>query len=392
MDLKCEEKFYAIYHRMPDGVTFCPYRISPLGAHIDHQWGKINGLAIDRGIHIAYGAKQNGVIEMESLDFPKRAQFHVRSIEPERVGDWADYLRGAALGLSELYPLRTGLSGVIEGSLPIGGLSSSAAVTISFLSALCRVNGITLEPQEMIRLARAAENNYVGVQTGILDQSCEILGRKDHLLYMDCRDGSFRLIPTNPKMKPYKIAIIFSGLDRALKNSAYNLRVDECRAAAYDLLAFAGLPYDKLNQTHLRDVPVEVYETYKERLPAQFRKRAEHFFTEYKRAEEGAYAWERGDLDAYGRLVFESGYSSIHNYECGCPELIRLYEILLETEGVYGARFSGAGFKGCCMALIDPLRAEEIGARVRDLYLKDFPALADKYEFHVCESADGAQL
>ena len=136
------ETYESLYHKSPDGEVFCPYRISPLGAHIDHQYGKIHGLAIDKGIHIAYSAKKNGVIELCSLNFPKRAQFHIRSIEQEKVGDWADHLRGATLMLSEKYTLSVGMSAVIEGELPIGGLSSSAAVIIAFLVALCRVNHI----------------------------------------------------------------------------------------------------------------------------------------------------------------------------------------------------------------------------------------------------------
>ena len=129
--MKCEELYFGIYGRTPEAIAFCPYRISPLGAHIDHQYGKINGLAIDKGIHIAYSRKENGVVELQSVNFPKRAQFHVNGIPEEKVGDWADHMRGATKQLQEKYPLRYGISAVIEGSLPIGGLSSSAAVIIA---------------------------------------------------------------------------------------------------------------------------------------------------------------------------------------------------------------------------------------------------------------------
>lgn len=231
--MKCVEVYKELYHQEPFDVAFCPYRISPLGAHIDHQYGKINGLAIDKGIHMAYHPKQNGVVELQSLNFPKRAQFFVNAVPEEKQGDWADHLRGAAKMLGEKYRLKVGLSGIIEGSLPIGGLSSSASVIICFLSALCKVNGIHLEPMEMILTAKAAENQYVGVACGKLDQSCEVLSKKNHLLYLDTKDDSYELIPTSEKMKPYKVAIFFSGLERSLKNSKYNLRQDECKAAAY---------------------------------------------------------------------------------------------------------------------------------------------------------------
>ena len=118
--MKCVEVFEQIYGKEPHDVAFCPYRISPLGAHIDHQYGKINGLAIDKGIHMAYHPKHNGVIELQSLNFPKRAQFFVNAVPEEKQGDWADHLRGAAKMLGEKYRLKIGLSGVIEGSLPIG--------------------------------------------------------------------------------------------------------------------------------------------------------------------------------------------------------------------------------------------------------------------------------
>ena len=171
INMTVNKAFENIYKKTPQALAFTPYRICPLGAHSDHQLGKITGFAIDKGIHIAYGPKQNGVIELASLNFPKRAQFHVNAVPEVKVGDWADHLRGATKILNEKYKLRVGLCGVIEGTLPIGGLSSSAAVIISFLSALCKVNDIHLEPMEMIMMAKAAENQCVGVSCGKPDQS-----------------------------------------------------------------------------------------------------------------------------------------------------------------------------------------------------------------------------
>lgn len=392
MELACLQKFKQTYLRDPDGIAFCPYRLCPLGAHVDHQYGLINGFAINYGIHIAYSAKHNGVIELSSLNFPKRAQFHVASVDEEPVGDWADHLRGATKILGELYPLRIGLCGVIEGSLPVGGLSSSAAVIISFMSALCKLNNIELDEMELVRLAKRAENEYVGVACGKLDQDCEVLCKKDHLLYLDTQDDSYELISKNPNMKPFKFAVLFSGLERSLVSSGYNLRQDECKAAAYALQAFSGKEYGTFGETRLRDVPQEVFDEYQDKLPESWRKRAQHYYEETARAKAGAEAWRRGDLDTYGKLVFESGYSSIYNYECGCPEMKTLYEIMRETDGVYGGRFSGAGFKGCCMALIDPDKAESIEKNIEEKYLAAYPHLRGKYSFHVCESADGVGI
>ena len=385
----CEERFHEIYGRDAEGLSFSPYRICPIGAHSDHNLGKITGFAIDKGIHIAFRPKKNGVIEMSSLQFTKRAQWHIREIGG-KTGDWADYLRGATWALSKHYALSTGLCGVIEGSLPIGGLSSSAAVILAFLRALTAVNGIRLDPQSLIQIAYDAEKNYVGVNVGTLDQSCEVLSRAHHLLYLDCKDNRYELIPEHPDMPAYKIAIFFSGLEHSLAGSKYNMRVDELRAGIYALQAFSGYDYGKFNEANARDVSFNIYQAYKDRLPANWAKRCEHWYTEYQRVEAGAEAWRRGDLKEYGRLSFESGWSSIHNWESGAPEQIRLYEIMRETDGIYGGRFSGAGFKGCCMALIDPDKADSIAEAVERKYLDAFPHLKGKYSFHLCESADGA--
>lgn len=390
--MKCVEIFESIYQKEPEGVAFCPYRICPLGAHSDHQYGKITGLAIDKGIHIAYRTKRSGIVELRSLQFPKRAQWHIHSVPEKKENDWADYLRGATMALAKNHTLKVGLCGVIEGSLPIGGLSSSAAVIISFLSALCKVNGIHLSERELILTALAAENEYVGVSCGKLDQSCEIFSQKDHLLYLDTLDDSYELIPVHPDMKPWKIAIFFSGIERTLAGSKFNMRVDECRSAAYALKAFSGMEYGKFNETFLRDVPYETYLQYRDKLPENWRKRAEHWYTEFQRVQLGAQAWRRGDIEEFGRLSFESGKSSIYNYETGSPELKALYEIMTRTEGIYGGRFSGAGFKGCCMALIDPAFEESICRTVTEEYLKVFPELEGKYSVHICESADGVSV
>ena len=386
--MKCQEKFEQIYGREAEGLSFSPYRICPIGAHSDHNLGKITGFAIDKGIHIAFRPKRNGVVEMSSLQFPKRAQWHIKDIG-DKTGDWADYLRGATWALAKEHSLEVGLCGIIEGSLPIGGLSSSAAVILAFLDALAKVNKIRLGDQELIQIAFDAEKNYVGVNVGTLDQSCEVLSRKDHLLYLDCKDNRYELIPTPASMKPYAIAIFFSGLEHSLAGSKYNMRVDELRAGVYALQAFSGSDYGKFHEANARDVAFTIYQNYKDKLPVQWARRCEHWYTEFQRVEAGAEAWRKGDIEEYGRLSFESGWSSIHNWESGAPEQIRLYEIMRETEGIYGGRFSGAGFKGCCMALIDPEKADAIRESVERKYLTAYPEMKGKYSFHLCKSADG---
>lgn len=390
--MQCVDLFNSIYKREPNDIVFCPYRVCPIGAHSDHNLGKITGITIDKGIHIAFKPKMNGVIEMTSLQFEKRAQWHISSTPDVKQGDWADYLRGATIALAEGHRLTVGICGVIEGDLPIGGLSSSAAVTIAFLIALCKANGIVASASELVSLALEAENKYVGVACGKLDQSCEIYCKKDHLLYLDTLDDSYELIPTSPDMKPYRVAVFFSGLERSLTSSKFNMRVDEARSAAYALKAYAGIEYGKFGETNLREVPREVFEAYKDRLPDSWRLRAQHWYTEFDRVEKGAALWRAGDLDGYGALSFESGRSSIESWQTGSPELIRLYELMTQTDGIYGGRFSGAGFNGCCMALIDPAYEESIAQKISSEYLKSFPMLESKFSVHFCDSADGTRL
>ena len=192
-------------------------------------------------------------------------------------------------------------------------------------------------------------------------------------------------------MKPYKIAVFFSGLEHSLAGSKYNMRVDELRAGVYALQAFSGYDYGKFYQANARDLSWDIYQTYKDRLPQTWARRCEHWFTEFRRVEAGAEAWRRGDIAEYGRLSFESGWSSIHNWESGAPEQIKLYEIMRQTDGIYGGRFSGAGFKGCCIALIDPAFEQSVVQHVSKAYLEAFPHLEGKYSAHICLSADGVE-
>jgi len=363
-----------------------------LGAHVDHQWGKVTGFAIDKGITMEFEPTEDGSIYVESCNFKGITRFNVRDEEIEKTNEWGDYLRGAVVSLSRYYELSKGLKGIVKGDLPIGGLSSSAAVIITYIVSLAKVNDIQLERSEVIKIALWVENSFVGIGVGKLDQSCEVLCKKGHLLYLDTIDDRYKLIPINENMKPFKVAIIFSGLERSLANSSYNLRVDECKAAAYELKGLANMEYGKFNDTRLRDVPREIFEEYKSYLPVNWYRRALHFYDENERVMLGVQAWKDGDLDKFGKLIFESGYSSIYNYETGSEELRALYEIMTNTDGIYGGRFSGAGFKGFCMALIDPEKEEAIKENITQEYLNRFPLLKDRFSIHICEISNGVEL
>ena len=390
--MEITKAFERVFFQSPDDVAFCPYRVCPLGAHVDHNLGKITGFAIDKGISVAYKKEESGLVQVASAQFDTVQKWSVSDPPKQKAGDWADYLRGATLALKQRFSVEIGLSAMICGSLPIGGLSSSAAVIISFLSALCRVNGIHPTQRETVDLALEAERNFVGVACGKLDQSCEVFSKKDHLLFLDTKDDSYELIERPVSMKPFGIAVFFSGVERNLISSKYNMRADELRSAAYALKAYAGMEYGKFQETNLRDVPYEAYLQYRDRLPEPFRRRADHWYGEFARVEKGVEAWRNGDIEAYGALSFESGESSITKWETGSPELKAIYEIMRRTDGIYGGRFSGAGFKGCCMALIEPEKWEEIRYKVQTEYLKAFPDLENKYCASLCVSADGVLL
>ena len=225
--------------------TFCSYRICPLGAHVDHQLGIVTGFAINKGITMEYEATEDGSVALISANFPEEMTFNVNEQPFEKETNWGDYLKGSVVSLKRFYDITKGVKGHIKGDLPIGGLSSSAAVIITYIVSFAKVNDIQLERSELINLALWVEREFIGIKVGKLDQSCEVLCKKEQLLYLDTNDDKYKYIKKNENIKPFKIAIIFSGIERNLANSSYNLRVDECKAAAYALAGYANMEYGK---------------------------------------------------------------------------------------------------------------------------------------------------
>ena len=391
MDL-LKQAFIDKYGEEPQYHIFSPYRVCPLGAHVDHQHGLVTGFAFDRGVDLYFTPTEDGWVELNSLTFEGEVRFDMKAPVQVKNHNWGDYARGAKFALKKRFEIKRGIKGYLQGSLPIGGLSSSAAVLVAYVMALAKANDIALTKMEVIKIASDAEREYIGLTNGILDQSCIVLSEHDGLLFLDTESEEYRIIRRNPKMPPFELAIFFSGLTRSLVTSDYNLRVSECKAAAWNMLAFTDQPLKTLDKTFLRDVSKETYAKTKERMPARFARRAEHFYTEYRRVRQGVTAWETGNLKLFGKLCFESCESSIHNYECGSPELIAIYEIMRNLDGVYGGRFSGAGFKGACIALIDPAKREQIREQMTKAYLELFPEYETTFEIHFCQPDDGARF
>lgn len=371
---------------------FSPYRVCPIGAHVDHQHGLVTGFAIDKGVDFWFSPNDDGHVHLESLTFDGTVDFDLTQATQVRERHWGDYARGVKYALKKRFTLRRGVTGVVQGSLPVGGLSSSAAVLIAYTMAFAKANDIELTPFEVVTIASEAEREYIGLNNGILDQACIALGRKDGLLFLDCDSNEYRIIRRNPAMADFEIGIFFSGLTRSLVNSDYNLRVYECKTAAWDMLAYTDQPLKPFDKTFLRDITKSTFEKTRIAMPRRFALRAEHFYSEYRRVRQGVTAWESGNLKLFGRLSFDSCESSIHNYECGSPELIAIYEIMRTLPGVYGGRFSGAGFKGACMALVDPARKDDIGRELTRRYLEKFPEYEDTFKVYFVKPDDGARF
>ena len=396
---------------------FSPYRVCPLGAHIDHQHGLVTGFAINKGVDLWFDVAEDGHVHLESKTFEGVVDFDIDAPSQVRERHWGDYARGAKYALKKRFELTRGITGVIQGSLPVGGLSSSAAVLIAYVMAFAKANNITLQPFEVVKIASEAEREYIGLNNGLLDQACIALGKKDQLLFLDCDSNEYRLIPfgssvveketntdlsdktdhpSNPSHPcstiPFEIGIFFSGLTRSLVNSDYNLRVYECKTAAWNMLAYTEQPLKTFDKTFLRDIPKATFDKTRIAMPARFARRAEHFYSEYRRVRQGVTAWETGNLKLFGKLSFDSCESSIHNYECGSPELIAIYEIMRSLPGVYGGRFSGAGFKGACIALVDPAHKADIEKALTERYLAQFPEYEKTFKVFWVRPDDGARF
>lgn len=390
-------------------VVASPYRICPLGAHIDHQGGTVTAMALDTGVLLGFVPSGDCKVLLHSAQFGGEVQFRIddnlckENGETQEECGWGRYARGAVFALKSAgKSLHQGIIGLVDGSGPFdsSGISSSAAVGIAYLLAFESANDVNISPSENIELDRLIENGFLGLKNGILDQSAILLSQHKCLTCIDCKRKEYKLIQP-PKSKEnsgrqelvsYKILLAFSGMKHALSSKpGYNSRVAECQEAAKILLKACGkIPTEPL----LCNVTPEEYALHKDKLEGEIARRAEHYFSENKRVFAGLKAWSDGNLEEFGKLMSESGLSSVLNYECGCEPMIDLYEILLKAPGVYGTRFSGAGFRGCCVALVDAKLAEKAASFVREEYKKAQPDLAANLQedtaILICESGDGA--
>ncbi len=339
-------------------VVISPYRICPIGAHSDHQGGPTLGMAVSAHTVLTFAPDATSTIRLTSDNFPGEVIIDLERLTSvdEHAGpaDWSRYVAAAALVLRDRLPESpVGIRGHVRGTLPGGGLSSSASVLLAYLSALADVNDIVLSPEDKVDLALRAEREFVGIKVGILDPAAIVGGRRGQLLSIDSRAARWEGIPLGDNAPEFHILIAASGVTRNLAGTDYNRRVGECFAACRKLTSLAGL--DDIAGLH--DLDDAVFEQWGDRLPTPERRRARHFFTERARVRRGIELWKQGDVAGFGELMNASCQSSIDNWEAGSPELIELQRTLTEKPEVYGSRFSGAGFGGCIVALVSDFAA-----------------------------------
>jgi galactokinase/galacturonokinase len=369
-------------------IISSPYRISPLGAHIDHQGAPVLGMTINARTLLAFIPNYEKRIRLYSTNYPGVVEFSLDNIKTAKKDDWGRYAMGAVKVIQELMRINIGFTAVVTGSLPASGLSSSASVGLAYLKALSHLNNLNLTSKEYISLDSEIENKYLKLQVGILDQSSIVYGKKNCMLHIDTLSGEVVRHPKSVSGLDFKVLILYSGLTRELTYSAYNERVEACKRTAGLLGLMGGLKSPKV----LSDIPSEVYEAQKKRLPQDVKNWAIHYFSEVTRVEEGIKAWDRGDIEKFGELMNESSISTLENYDKASSEAKRLFELTRSSEGVYGATINGGGYGGCVVAFVSKDFSENSAYEIISKYNSAFPQFKEKSAALFAESEEGLEL
>jgi len=369
-------------------IATSPYRISPLGAHIDHQGGPALGMTINARTLLTFIPNYEKKIRLYSLNYPGVVEFSIDNIKTPRKDDWGRYAMGAAKIIQEYMPIEVGFTGAVAGSLPASGLSSSASVGLAYLKALSHLNTVHLTSKQYVSLDSKIENEYLKLQVGILDPSSIVHGKKSCILRIDSLSGK-----VVPHLKPnfgldFKILILYSGLTRELTSSGFNERVEACKRTAGLLGLMGGLKSPSI----LSNIPSQVYETQKKRLPEDVKNWAIHYFSEVQRVEEGIKAWDTGNIKKFGDLMNESSKSTLENYDTGSQEIDRLFKLTSSTEGVYGAAINGGGYGGCVVAFVSNEFPENSAYERINQYTNEYPELREQATVFFAESDNGLIL
>jgi len=351
-----------------------PGRVNLIGDHTDYNDGFVLPAAINRQIVFAATPRKDSLVNVYALDFDQWDHFDLQK-EIARPGEnsWGNYIRGMAWSLLREGCQLRGMDAAVAGDVPIGaGLSSSAAIEVAAGYAMLQLSDNLFDRKSLALAAQKAENDFVGMRCGIMDQYISCLGRQNHALLIDCRDLGYRALPLPLGAR---IVIVDSGVHRGLVDMEYNTRRLECEAAA----AHFGV-------RALRDVSLTAFNNRAHELAPTVRRRTRHVITENDRTVSAAEALEADDLKAIGNLMVASHASLRDDFEVSCPELDLLVEIALGVEGVYGARLTGAGFGGSMVALVQPETAADLTNAIAARYESVSGRQATVY---VCTASEG---
>jgi len=363
----------------PEGVVRAPGRVNLIGEHTDYNEGFVLPMAIDRAVVIAARRRHDRRVLLRALDFGAASAFDLPAIAPDPAQPWSNYVRGVAFVLQRRGLDLPGLEAVIAGDVPIGaGLSSSAAIEVASAMTWRAIGGFALDGVTLALLCQQAENEFVGMRCGIMDQFIATLGRAGHALLIDCRNLAQRPVPLPAGVH---IVVCDSRKRRGLVESAYNQRRQECEEAVRRLQAV--LPGVRA----LRDVRPEELRQHQDLLPPIVLRRARHVVEENARVLASVAALEAGDLATFGRLLNESHASLRDLYQVSCVELDALVEVAQAQSGCLGSRLTGAGFGGCTVSLVRTAAVADFAAAVARGYTARTGLTPEVY---VCQAADGA--
>ncbi len=369
------EHFQTCFGESPRWIVRAPGRVNLIGEHTDYNDGFVLPLAIDRAIWIALRPREDRQVVVHSIDYDESAQFALDGFADEKAG-WIEYLKAVAWSLQEEGLELAGWEGVLVGDVPLGaGLSSSAALEMATARAFAAVSGLDWDPVAMAKLGQRAENRWVGVNCGIMDQLISAAGQADHALLIDCR--SLQIQPV-PFPEGVAVVVLDTSTRRGLVDSAYNQRRAQCESAAEFFKVAA-----------LRDVALDLFERTAADLDEVTQNRALHVITENDRTLQAVEAMNRGEVCALGVLMNKSHASLRDDYEVSSDALNAMVEAACAHEACYGARMTGAGFGGCAVALIRADAADDFVGQTAAAYHQQTGHTAAIY---VCRATNGAEI
>lgn len=332
------QAFAAHFGAMPTLLVRAPGRVNLIGEHTDYNDGFVLPMAIDRDVRLALAPRPDRQVRVFSLNFQQHDRFDLDNVRLTNTAPWGNYLRGVAWALQEAGFGLTGFDAVMEGNVPVGsGLSSSAAAELATATAFRALGSLALDGVQAALLSQKAENDFVGVKCGIMDQYISSLGQAGHALLIDCRSLGFEAVSLPDGVQ---FVIADSTVRRGLVDSAYNERRAQCEEGARRL----GVPA-------LRDVSLAEFERRAAALPALVAQRCRHVVTENERVLQSVAALRAGDVATFGRFMDESHASLRDLYAVSHPVLDAMVEIARGVPGCLGARLTGAGFGGCTVSL-----------------------------------------